>query len=182
MQIIWWAPRISQVQSNSLTSNFLRARPCVSLKRYILCWLYILPVLRSKLSMQCFVTKAGVYRQTWAFLLKIKYLLLSQLNDPENNKPLNWKTKLRSVKIRAFILASILAFIRARHYKAPSWFFRVPSFTRSELREMSGRGEVRRWGVAEKTVLETCKSLFFSQITEFKVPFYFYPHPMFWIS
>ena len=42
-------------------------------------------------------------RQTWAFLLKIKYLLLSHLNDPENKKSLNWKTKLRSGRIRAYI-------------------------------------------------------------------------------
>ena len=95
---------------------------------------------------QCFVTKA---KQSWAFLFKIKYLLLSHLNDPENKKSLNWKTKLRSGRIRAFIKVSIIR----RHLGFRDGFLWSPSSTRQKLRMMLGEG----WGCQAKGAF--CMSL-----------------------
>ena len=64
--------------------------------------------------------------------------LFVQLNDPEVNKPLFWKTKLRSCRIFAHSIWSCCW--QRRHYQAPSWFPLVPSSTRSKL------GEMQSWG------------------------------------
>ena len=81
------------------------------------------------------------WRHWLEFVFKIfSTFFLSQLNDPEVNKPLIWKTKLRSCRIFAHSILSWTLLTRValsgdilrRHLKATSWFPLVPSSTRSK--------------------------------------------------
>ena len=111
--------------------------------------------------------RQGFVHSLEPFSFQIKYFL-SQLNDPEVDKPLNWKIKPRSRRILALKVEQL----QGRHYQAPSWFPLGPKL-HSVKTWGDARGGVRWEGEElpriEHFALQRCEILLYSRFTRFKL-------------